>query len=283
MMDLERIIASTRQYNLHSHTEYCDGRNTMEEMARGALEAGMEFYGFTPHSPIPVESKCNMDAAKVEDFIARSHEIASRHAPQCTFLTGMEIDYLGSEWGPHLDYFQRMDLDYRIGSVHFVPTRDGVAIDCDGRYERFAVNLKEAFGGDLRYVVEKYFEQVITMTERGGFDILGHLDKIAGNASQAQPGIEDEPWYKGLIDHALSTASSAGVIVEINTKALATKGRFFPAARWIDKVMATGLPVAVNSDAHYVDKIDAGRREAFKLLDSYSSACSDSALRGSVR
>ncbi len=283
MMDLERIIASTRRYNLHSHTEYCDGRNTMEEMAHGALESGMEYYGFTPHSPISVASKCNMDAAKVDEYIMRSREIASRYAPQCAFLTGMEIDYLGSEWGPHLDYFQRMDLDYRIGSVHFVPTRDRVAIDCDGSFERFAPNLDRMFMGDIRYVVEKYFEQVITMTERGGFDILGHLDKMAGNASQAAPGIEDEPWYEGLIDHALSAASSAGVIVEINTKALATKGRFFPATRWWRKVIATGLPMAVNSDAHYVDKINAGRLEAFELLDSYSSVGSDSALRGSVR
>ena len=41
--------------------------------------------------------------------------------------------------------------------------------------------------------------------------------------------------------------------------------------------------MAVNSDAHYVDKINAGRLEAFELLDSYSSVGSDSALRGSVR
>lgn len=239
----------------------------MAEMAVAARSAGMKYYGFSPHSPIPVESPCNMLPEKVEEYIAQSREIAERYRGDTIFLTSMEIDFLSADWGPHIDYFQRLPLDYRIGSVHFVPTMEGVPIDCDGRYESFSRKLHDFFGGDLRYVVEKYFEQLITMIERGGFEMLGHLDKIAGNASMAQPGIEDEKWYEGLIAHAISAATTAGLTVEINTKAYADKSRFFPAQRWWSKVIDAGLPIVVNSDAHYPDKITAGRQEAFDRLD----------------
>ena len=180
----------------------------------------------------------------------------------------MEIDFISPDFGPHIDYFQKLPLDYRIGSVHFVPTREGVPVDCDGRYERFAGYLKEVFHGDLRYVVEKYFEQVLVMLERGGFEMLGHLDKIAGNASQADPEIESQGWYEALIDDVISHAVGSGVVVEINTKAYEEKKRFFPAERWWHKLISAGVPLAINSDAHYRDRIGSGRSQALALLNS---------------
>ncbi len=181
-------------------------------------------------------------------------------------LSSLEIDYISHDFGPHIDYFQNMQLDYRLASVHFVPTQDGVWLDCDGRFERFSRYLKEDYKNDLRYVVEKYFENVIRMIEDGGFEILGHFDKIARNAALADPEIENAAWYEALVDDVLSHASSAGVIVEINTKSYADKKRFFPAFRWWDKIRNASLPVVVNSDAHYPDKVNAGREEALKLL-----------------
>ena len=57
----------------------------------------------------------------------------------------MEIDFVSRDFGPHIDYFQRLPLDFRLGSVHFVPTQDGVWLDCDGRFERFAGYLRDGF------------------------------------------------------------------------------------------------------------------------------------------
>lgn len=55
----------------------------------------------------------------------------------------MEIDYLNDDWGPANDYFQSLPLDYRIGSVHFIPTRGGDFVDIDGSPDRFVVNLRD--------------------------------------------------------------------------------------------------------------------------------------------
>lgn len=266
--DIITIASSTERYNLHSHTHFCDGRFSMEEMAKAACDAGFLHWGFSPHSPIPVESPCNMSTDDVAKYLDECRRLSDIYKAAMNIYAGMEVDYLGRDFGAHIDYFQRLPLDYKIGSVHFVPNQDGIPIDCDGRFERFAAHLRVGFAGDLRYVVEKYFEQVLTMLELGGFEILGHFDKVIGNASQADPQMENQDWYRALIEDVISHASSAGVLVEINTKAFLNSTRFYPALRWWPLLLKAGLPLIINSDAHYTDKINAGRPEAFRDLES---------------
>lgn len=272
---IRHIISHTDRYNLHSHTQFCDGHATMEDMARAAAESGMVWYAFSPHSPITLESGCNMSLESVGEYLCEVDRLREVHSDGgMRLLASMEVDYISRDWGPHIDTFQRMPLDFSIGSVHFVPTRDGVPVDCDGRFERFKRNLKEAFGGDIRYVVEKYFEQLLTMMELGGFDLLGHADKIAANAAQADPGIEDRGWYEALMDDVVSHAVSGGYVAEINTKAYGETGRFFPALRWWPKFLEAGIPFAVDSDAHWPDRIGNGRKEALDLLAENTSSAS---------
>lgn len=258
--------AGTR-YNLHSHTEFCDGRASVRLMTEAAFKAGMSLYGHTPHSPIPVESGCNMLRRDVDVYLREVSGLAERFEGEMHVLAGMEIDYLSHEWGPHIDYFLKMPLDYRIGSVHFIPSLDGTPVDIDGSYGRFEKNLKIHFGNDLRYVAEKYFEQVIRMIEEGGFEILGHLDKVAHNVATSSPEIENAGWYEALVEDVVNHAGDAGMIVEINTKSFQRNGRFFPALRWWDMLKEKGCALVVNSDAHYPDLINAGRQEALALLD----------------
>ena len=39
--------------NLHTHTTYCDGKNTAEEMVQKAIELGFKSLGFSGHAPMP--------------------------------------------------------------------------------------------------------------------------------------------------------------------------------------------------------------------------------------
>ncbi len=55
-MDFIATIGDSSLYNFHSHTEFCDGRAQMEAFAREAVRCGFTHYGFTPHSPIPIQS-----------------------------------------------------------------------------------------------------------------------------------------------------------------------------------------------------------------------------------
>lgn len=264
--EITEITGRTDRYNFHSHSEFCDGRAPISEIAGAALAEGFEVWGVSPHSPICIDSTCNMRREDMPKYLDVMDSLKERYDGRMQLLTSLEIDFLCRDFGPHIDYFQKLPLDYRIGSVHFVPNQDGFAVDCDGGAERFKGYLRGVFKNDLRYVVERYFEQVLFMLELGGFDLLGHFDKIIGNASAVDPAIEDQHWYEALIDDVISSAKSTGVVVEINTKAIHDRNRFYPANRWWPKLVAAGLPLTINSDCHYPDRTNLGRPEALRQL-----------------
>lgn len=259
---------------LHSHTQFCDGHAPMATMAEAAYAAGLTRYGFSPHSPfVPgspygsggareIPLTCNMHPDRLPEFLAEADRLKNLWQGRLEILTGMEIDYISPECCPASAYYQEMPLDYRIGSVHFVTTRDGTPVDCDGSATRFADYLQRYFGGDTRYVVEKYFDSVREMIALGGFDILGHADKIAGNAAAVMPDVENQDWYRRLVNATLCEAVDAGLVIEINTKAFADRHRFYPAEHHWPLLRQLGARVTFHSDAHDPAKVLAGLADA---------------------
>lgn len=267
-MDFGSITSSTRQYNFHSHTQFCDGRATMEVMARSAVEQGMRHYGFTPHSPVPIASPCNMSTDDVQAFLAETERLKLLpELSSCRFYAAMEVDYLGPDWGPSSPYFARLPLDYIIGSVHFIPSQSGELVDIDGQYDAFRKRMADRFRGDIDYVVDTFFSQTRDMIGSGGFDILGHVDKVGQNASCYAPGIEDGQHYRGWMRQLLDLIKEKNLVIELNTKARVEHGRFFPGERYLPELVDAGISILVNSDAHFPDKISASRAEAFDILD----------------
>ncbi|MDE5871408.1 MAG: histidinol-phosphatase [Muribaculaceae bacterium] len=254
--------------NLHSHTEFCDGRASMAEMAKSALDAGFKTWGVSPHSPICCPSGANMKAENVNAFIAESDRLKKEYEGRMRILTGMEIDYVSTEFGPSSRYFRTLPLDYRIGSVHFVRTRAGKPVDVDGPAERFLKYLETEYDGDLRYVAETYFMMELEMLETGGFDIIGHLDKIGDNGSHAMADLEEQEWYAELVEKVIAKAVEKGVIIEINTKKFDTGNRFFPAERWWPLLKKYNARLILSTDAHYPDKVAAGYASALGRLRS---------------
>lgn len=268
MMDFGRLLGGERRYTFHSHTQYCDGHAPMDAMAAAAVAAGFRHYGFSPHSPIPFASPCNMSADAVEEYMAEAERLRRRYEGQCSFHTGMEIDYIGPDWGPASPYFRDLGLDFSIGSVHFIPDFEGEPVDIDGRFDAFRRKMSDRFRGDIDYVVDTFYRQSQAMLAAGCFDIMGHFDKIGQNAGYYAPGIEDGSHYRACVDSLIDNIIARGVTIELNTKARTAHGRFFPGERYLPRLVKAGVTILVNSDAHEPDKIDASRAEAFQILDS---------------
>lgn len=265
MIDLKKIISETTRYNFHSHTQFCDGRSTMDAFATQAIALGLEHYGFSPHSPIPIESPCNMKHDDVPLYLDEVARLKQLHHGKINLYASMEIDFIDG-WGPAHPYYQALPLDYRIGSVHFIPSFDNPEeyVDIDGRYENFKLKMEKYFHEDIESVVRSYYAQSLKLVEAGGFDIIAHCDKIGHNASCHCPGIEDEPWYQQLIKRHIDAIMDHHYIVEVNTKAWQQFNRFFPGERYFSLLKKYNAPVMFNSDCHYTELIEAGRDEAIK-------------------
>ena len=269
MFDFKSITQETDLYNLHTHTQYCDGHAPMEEFVTEAIAQGFTHLGFTPHSPISVESPCNMSREQVQQYFDEMERLRSAYGDRIALYTAMAIDYVSVGDGPASDYFRQMPLDYRIGSVHFIPAIDNPSemVDIDGKFADFKVRMSKHFGCDIEYVVRTFYSQMMAMVEEGGFDIVGHMDKIGFNASQYRDGIDDEPWYDKLVIDLFENIMDHHYTIEINTKAWLQRNRYYPNLKYFGMLKHFNATVVVNSDAHYPTLLNSGRLEAIKLLN----------------
>jgi putative hydrolase len=78
--------------DIHSHTDWSDGRATMLEMALGAQALGYSYLGITDHSP-RITVVHGLDA---ERLVAQSREMAEvqKQVDGLTLLQGIEVDIL---------------------------------------------------------------------------------------------------------------------------------------------------------------------------------------------
>jgi len=269
MFDFKKITQETDLYNLHTHTQFCDGHAKMEEFVVEAIELGFTHLGFTPHSPVSVESPCNMSRLAVQQYLEEIERLRREYGNRINIYAAMEIDFLSENEGPANDYFRELPLDYSIGSVHFIPAIDNAdeMVDIDGKFTAFKARMAKHFDNNIEYVVKKFFSQMMVMVEMGGFDIVGHMDKIGFNASQFRENIDEEPWYDKLVIDLFENIMDHHLTVEINTKAWLQRNRFYPNLKYFGMLKRFNAPVVVNSDAHYPTLLNSGRMEAIKLLE----------------
>lgn len=256
--------------NFHSHCTFCDGRSHPEDYIKFALSANFRAYGFSSHSPLPFETFWNMSAIDMPEYLNEITRLKEKYKDRIEIYTGLEIDYLDDTYNASIPYFQDLPLDFRISSVHFIPWEQPlleVNMTCiDGSYSDFAAAIEQRYKGKIRLAVEDFYHSSMQMVEMGGFDIVGHMDKIYMNASR-HPGFDiNAGWYYKLIEEYTDLIAQKGLIVEINTKNYLRKQQTFPHLNLFKLLKRQHIPVMVNTDSHFPDLINAGRTDALQLL-----------------
>ena len=269
--------------NYHSHCSFCDGRAPFEEFVKEAIRQGFYSYGVSSHAPLPFPTQWTMEWGQMETYLDEFKNLRSKYADEIELYVGLEIDYLNEESNPSVARFTELPLDYRIGSVHLLYDAAGEVVDIDCSPAVFKERVDRHFNGDVLRVVRMYFDRLFRMVELGGFDVLGHADKMHYNASCYHPGLLDEPWYEALMKDYFSLVASRGYLVEINTKAYDSLGTFYPNSRYWELMKEYQIKVLVNSDAHYPERINAGRMEALRLLQAKDFATVAELHQGSWR
>lgn len=238
----------------------------MEDFVRFALSEGFTSYGFSSHAPLPFSTAWTMEWDRMDDYLMEFRRLRAKYAGRIELYIGLEIDYLNEESNPSATRFRELPLDYRIGSVHMLYNDKSEVVDIDVPADAFGQIVDGQFGGDLERVVRSYYGRLRHMLELGGFDIVGHADKMHYNAACYRPGLLDEPWYDTLVKEYFEDIARRGYQVEINTKAYHDLGTFFPNERYFPFLHSLGVRVQVNSDSHYPERINSGRPEALQAL-----------------
>lgn len=256
--------------NLHSHSQYCDGKAPMEDMVQSAISKQFSILGISSHAPVPLKNHFAIrDEKQLREYCSEVRRLQKKFRNLIELHLSLEIDYI-PEITRHFEYFNQMcNLDYTIGSVHLV--RNGSDeklwfIDGPdaGIYDQ---GLKAVFNGDIIKAVTTYYHQINEMITTQKPDMIGHIDKVKMH-NKNRYFAEDETWYTRLVDETLDYLKANNCVMEVNTRGI-YKGRtdaLFPGKTILDKALKKGVPISLNSDAHHPDDMDGHYDEAIKTL-----------------
>jgi histidinol-phosphatase (PHP family) len=256
--------------NYHSHSYYCDGKAAPVDFIKAAVDKGFHAYGFSSHAPVPFSSRWNMAIEKLPDYLDEVSSIRKNFEGSAEVYAGLEVDYIEGAWGLDSLGLNGHDLDYTIGSVHYIGKfPDGSYLCFDGgQPEIFFNGVKELFQNDYRKAVTAYYHAEIKMVENDRPDIIGHMDKIKMHNFPRPYLDEEDNWYINLVEETLEVIRQKGCIVEVNTRGLYKHNPplLYP-GEWVLKLIhQKKIPVMINSDAHHPSEVDSGFEQAARLL-----------------
>jgi DNA polymerase (family X) len=178
--------------DLHSHTDWSDGKSTLEEMVAAARAKGYAYLNVTDHSPA-VGFGMGLDAGRLRRQIERVRELAST-LKGFTLLAGAEVDILkdGS-----LDYSDELlsELDVVVASLHashrlseadqtkrLCAAMENPHVDLIGHPTGRLIGRREPYAMDMEAVIAKAVETGTVLEVSGQPD---RLDLRDGNVRMA--------------------------------------------------------------------------------------------------
>jgi histidinol-phosphatase (PHP family) len=257
--------------SLHTHTVFCDGKNDVETMCRAACEKGLSAIGFSSHAPIEkagFETNWNMKAARLGEYADEVRAAKKRWEGKLAVYLGLEIDYIKGRRSALDSDIKALDLDYSIGSVHYLFPPHGSHFTVDGPAEEVKKGIAEGYAGDGEAMMNAYWDAVLEMIALGGFDIVGHLDVVKKkNAANNLFNMESEAWLRRA-EEAATAISSGGFVVEVNTGGL-NRGHCpetIPSLPILRLLRQRNVPVTISADAHNANHLDGHYQTACQTL-----------------
>jgi histidinol-phosphatase (PHP family) len=246
--------------NLHTHSEWDDGVNTLEEMALAASAAGLTSLGFSIHTPMPYEDGWGWTIApeRLPDYIAEVRRLKDE-------LKGRISIYCGAEW----EILSQVSLDafeYVIGSIHHISC-NGTDYTVDAAASATRRCLTEAFAGDSDVAAEAYFSQYEALAKVAKVDIVGHFDLLTKFDETEHFYNADSPRFRAAALGAMDALVAADKIFEINTGAISRGYRTlpYPSRALLLELARRKAKVTVSADAHAASDVAFGFAEAEAL------------------
>ena len=244
--------------NYHTHTVWCDGKNTVEEVILSAIDKGFDVIGFSSHSTYPDDNACTVPVARLPGYFSEVRALASRYADRIRVLCGVEADYIPGTTDPDRSRYAEFAPAYIIGSVHYVIAPDGERVPVDHAPALLSEGIAVHFNGDVQAFLRTYFAQERDMVRRFDFDIVGHPDLCRKFNAKHPYYDENAEWYLEELQLTADAIAGSGKLVEINTGAI-SRGWLddaYPSVAFRAMLRQRGVKFVLNSDSHSADTLD---------------------------
>ena len=199
--------------NLHTHTIFCDGKASAEEMIQAALSAGLSIIGFSGHSMYPFSTDWNIPVRDHAPYAEEIRRLQLDYADRIRVQLGFEADYIPGICTPRFDRYAAFAPDYLIGSVHYIGDDKGV-FTVDNTHEELLSGIARCYAGNAKAAVSDYFCREREMLSRGDFTFIGHADLVRKFNGALQLFDEEDGWYKREVEETARAIAQAGVFAE---------------------------------------------------------------------
>jgi histidinol-phosphatase (PHP family) len=170
---------------------------------------------------------------------------------------GIEMDYVAGREDQIANLLDSRDLDYVIGSVHYVRDK---AVDHD------VWDIWESVSDPDR-VWELYFATLAEAARSGLFDVLAHPDlvKVWG---AGRPAPERDPRF--YYEKAVEAIGESGIAVEVSTAGLRKPvSEIYPSRAFAEMCVDAGAAFSLSSDAHVPDHIGFAYDRAVEAMQDW--------------
>ena len=234
--------------NFHTHTTFCDGLHSAEEMVLSAIEKGFTALGFSGHSQIK-NSFWSMTEEKEIGYYKEINRLKDKYADKLEIFCGIEQDTVSPPF--------MFNYDYVIGSKHRIKF-NGEYYGIDSNREDVKRYISEFFGGSFEKYAKNYYEDLVNVVEVTKADIIGHVDILTKYIEVDNIVLTDE--YYEYAEKAVKQLTLAKKPFEINTGAIGRGYRSmpYPDKKLLKIIYENGGSIMINSDCHDKDKLDCG-------------------------
>ncbi len=235
--------------NIHTHTTFCDGKNTPEEMINAAIDAGMKTIGFSEHAGVTVTNRAGMAPRVVKEYKSELFRLREKYKGIIDVLTGIEHEAYSCE--------NSDDWDFVIGSLHFLE-KEGELFPVDYSADILKSSVEKYYGGDYDALACDYYETFADYICRKKPSVVGHFDLITKYCEREGIFREKSDIYREAQMKALDKILSLGITFEVNTGAISRNLRTapYPDDFVLREICKRGGEVVISSDAHRADTIN---------------------------
>ncbi len=229
--------------DFHVHSTYCDGKNTLDEMVRAAIDLKMTRIGFSGHAYTAFSDTYCMSLEGTKRYSQDIAVLKEKYADKIEILCGLEMDYFSDE--------PQIKTDYRIASVHYVK-KDGKYLEVDSDEENFISSVKTFFYGDYYAYAEEYYSLVGDVINKTGGDIVGHFDLMCKFNEGNELFDTQNQRYICAAKNAIDKLILCGKPFEINTGAISRgyRTKAYPEIQFLNYIAQKGGRVILSSDSH---------------------------------
>ncbi len=218
------------QVDLHTHTSWTDGKNTVFEMSSEAVKKKLETVLFSEHT------RANT-GEWFPDFVKEIKESNVKFKNKCLFLIGTEVKILNDKGELDLSTNIKEMCDLVMASVHRFPEEKGEIMHTQGN-----------FSTDQAIMME--YELASAAIENPDVDIIGHPFGMTLKRFKATP-----PW--DLFAKLIKKAKKFDKVIEVNFHYHNNYKQI------IDECLKNGTLISFGSNAHSTNEL--GQISQFKI------------------